>query len=540
MIRFSSCWPAPAALVLLAAFFGGAAVAVAAAAAEARHEGAEAPPEQVYYIQEYRVQGSRTIPPLVVEEAVYPYLGRGRTEADVEKACAALEKAYHDRGYQAVAVEAPPQQVAEGVVFLRVTENPVGRLRVRGVRFYSPAAIKARAPELKEGTVLNFTDVNKAVMRLNQWRDLRVTPDLKPGVEPGTVDVDLNVEDTLPLHGSIELNNRYSPGTTRLRLNGSISYENLWQAGHAAGFSFQVAPERPADATVYSAYYLARFREIDWLSLLLQGVKQDSDVSTLGGAAVAGRGEAISLRVLAALPGSATFFHSLSAGVDWKRFDEDVALDGETTSTPIEYFPLSVNYGAAWTDKRHSTDLNLGVHFALRGLGSDRFEFDAKRYNATGGYLYLRGDLAHTHELPGGFQAHAKAQGQASGDNLINSEQYSGGGIGTVRGYLESTSLGDSALLGTLELRSPSFIGRGESRRNEWRVYAFLDGGRLVVNDALPDQDDTFDLVSVGVGSRLTVVNHLHGSLDLGYPLRGVGEIERGDWLLSFRLWAEF
>lgn len=496
--------------------------------------------DPVYYIQEYRVQGSKTIPPLVVEEAVYPYLGRGRTAADVERARASLEKAYHQRGFQAVVVEVPPQDVAEGVVFLKVLENPVGRLRVRGTRFFTPGAIKARAPELAEGNVLNFEHVNKAVMRLNQLRDLRVTPEVKAGVEPGTVDVDLIVKDTVPVHGSIELNNRYSQGTTKWRLNGSISYENLWQAGHAAGFSFQVAPEKPSDATVYSAYYLARFREIDWLSLLLQGTKQDSDVSTLGGVAVAGRGESLGLRILAALPGSDKFFHSLSGGGDWKRFDEDVEVDGQTIATPIEYFPLSVNYGASWAAGAHSTDLMLGVHFALRGLGSDRFEFDAKRYNATGGYLYLRGDLSHTRELPGGFQAFAKVQGQASADNLINNEQYSGGGLGTVRGYLESAALGDNALLGTLELRSPSLIGRGDSKRNEWRVYGFLDGGRLALNDPLPEQEDVFDLLSIGLGSRFKVVNHTQGTLDLGYPLRGLSDTERGDWRLSFRLWAEF
>ena len=65
-----------------------------------------------YYIQEYRVQGSRTLPPLVVEEAVYPFMGRARTASDVEQARAALEKAYHSRGYQAVTVEIPPQDGA--------------------------------------------------------------------------------------------------------------------------------------------------------------------------------------------------------------------------------------------------------------------------------------------------------------------------------------------------------------------------------------------------------------------------------------------
>lgn len=508
--------------------------------AETAQEGMPAIPEPQYYIQEYRVQGSRTLPPLAVEEAVYPYLGRGRTAADVEKARAALEKAYHDQGYQAVAVEVPPQDVAEGVVFLIVSENAVGRLRVRGARYFSPSAIKAQAPELAEGRVLNFTEVNRAVMRLNRLRDLRVTPELKPGAEPGTVDVDLKVDDSLPLHGSIELNNRYSANTTPLRLNGSIGYENLWQRGHAAGFSFQVAPENPDDATVYSAYYLARFREIDWLSLLLQGTKQNSDVSTLGGVAVAGRGSVLGFRLLAALPGSEKFFHSLSAGVDWKKFDEKIVLGGQELSTPIEYYPLSVNYGAAWMGKGRLTELNAGLNFGLRGLGSNRAEFDAKRYNATGSYLALRGDLAHTHDLPGGAQLFAKVQGQASGDTLINSEQYSGGGVGTVRGYLESSAMGDSAILGTLELRSPSFIPAGEKKADEWRVYAFAEGGRLFLNDPLPEQQDAFSLLSIGVGSRIKWANRLSGGIDLAYPLRALNDTGEGDWQLSFRLGAEF
>lgn len=493
-----------------------------------------------YYIQEYRIQGSRSIPPLAVEEAVYPFLGRGRTAADVEQARAALEKAYHSKGYQTVTVEVPSQEVAEGVVFLKVSENPVGRLRVRGTRYFAPSAIRRQAPELAEGTVLNFSDVRKAVMRMNRYRDLRVTPELKPGVEPGTIDVDLRVEDSLPLHGSIEINNRYSPDTAKLRVNGSISYDHLWQAGHSAGFSYQVAPEKPSDATVYSAFYLARFKEIDWLSLLLQGTKQNSDVSTLGGMAVAGRGEVIGARLLVTLPGSEKFLHSLSAGLDYKNFKEDIVIDGEEIATPIEYYPLSVNYGAVWTGKGHHTDLNLGINFSLRGLGSDNLEFDAKRYNATGNYFYLRGDVAHTHTLPGNLQIHAKLQGQASKDNLINSEQYAGGGLSTVRGYPEATALGDNALLGTLEFRSPSLLPAGSRKAHEWRLYGFIDGGRLTLNDPLPEQDDTFTLISTGAGTRIKLYNHLNGSLDAGFPLRSYGNIERGDWLLSFRLWAEF
>ena len=115
---------------------------------------------------------------------------------------------------------------------------------VTGSRYFSLEKIKAKAPSLAEGKVPNFNGVQRDLLALNRHPDRQVTPTIRPGAEPGTFDVDLTVKDKLPLHGSLELNNRNSPDTTSLRLNGAISYSNLWQAGHTLGLSFQIAPER--------------------------------------------------------------------------------------------------------------------------------------------------------------------------------------------------------------------------------------------------------------------------------------------------------
>ena len=194
---------------------------------------------------------------------------------------------------------------------------------------------------------------------------------------------------------------------------------------------------------------------------MVLGTKQDSDVSTLGGSAVAGRGYIIGGRANITLPaphGSKGFFHSISLGLDYKHFDEDITVGTDEISTPIDYYPISANYGATWLQKSGMTELNAGVNFHPRGLGADEFEFDAKRYKAAGSYIFFRGDVAHTQDLPGGLQAYVKAQGQMASQPLVNSEQFSGGGLGSVRGYLESEALGDNALFGTLELRSPSLL----------------------------------------------------------------------------------
>ena len=162
------------------------------------------------FVREIRVQGATVLPAAEVQRAIYPYLGPGRTLDDVESARAALEKLYQDNGYQAARVEVPPQQARRGVVFLKVTEGRIGRLRVTGSRYSDIEQIRDGAPSLQEGKVPDFDDISRDVVALNQRSDRRITPELKPGSEPGLLDVDLKVEDRVPVSASAELNNRYS------------------------------------------------------------------------------------------------------------------------------------------------------------------------------------------------------------------------------------------------------------------------------------------------------------------------------------------
>jgi len=504
--------------------------------------GAASSKGRAIYIREYRIQGgAHLLPQVEADDAVYPFLGPGRTVEDVEQARAALEKAFRDKGYQAVTVQIPPQQARRGVVVLQVIDGKVGRLRITGSRYFSLDAIRKGAPSLAEGKAVDFNEVSRDIVALNQWPDRTVTPALRAGAEPGTVDIDLNVKDTLPLHGSLELNDRYSPNTTPLRLNGALSYDNLWQRGDAAGLSFQLAPERLEDAEVFSAYYSAHVPDVSWLSLMLQGTKQDSNVSTLGGLGSSGKGEVVSVRAVVTLPREKEFYQTLNFGLDWKHFNNGVTVGGNEDLTPITYFPFSTAYSASWVGKGATTELNANLNFHLRGMGSSPQEFDANRYNAGGDYLYIRGDLSHTHDLPGGFQLYGKVQCQAADQPLVSSEQFNGGGLGTVRGYLESQALGDNAIFGSVELRSPSLsTWLGGGKVDEWRLYLFTEGGVLTLNNPLPEQASRFDLASFGIGSRIRFLNHLNGSLDVGVPLISQAETSAFDLLFTFRLWAEF
>lgn len=509
--------------------------------------GEQAPP-QGFYIREYRIIGVRQLPRDEVDMAVYAYMGPDRTEEDVELARAELEKRYHRAGYQTVVVDVPPQDASKGVVILSVQEMPVGRLTVKGSRFHDIERIKRLAPSLAEGSIPNFRDVEKDVIRLNKRADLRVTPEFKPGAVPGSVDVELVVEDSFPLHASVELNNRYSANTTPLRLDASVRYDNLWQLGHTIGLAFQTAPQDVNDALVYSGYYLAPVPRVDWLSVMAQAIRQNSDVSTLGGTASAGNGEIYGGRMIAELPTRQPgLFHNLTFGLDYKSFEQSLSFNNELIdSSPVTYYPFILSYNGFWMGKDYRFQLDGAFNWHFRGMGSGEVEFDNRRYAANGNYFYFRGLTSYEHDVWYDFQIKAVVQGQATQNALVDSEQFSMGGLNTVRGYLESQAVGDSAIAGTIEVRSPSLLQWWtKSEKHELRLLAFVDAGSVFINDPLPEQTTNFNLLSVGFGGVIKLMDWLNGAVYVGIPQISQGSTEAdsyrpaGNPMLTFRVWGE-
>src|SRR3546814_8038363 len=71
-----------------------------------------------FEIRAFQVRGNSVLPPQVVERAVYPHMGPDKTSEDVEQARAALQQAFEDAGYVAVAVFIPEQSVEGGLLQL--------------------------------------------------------------------------------------------------------------------------------------------------------------------------------------------------------------------------------------------------------------------------------------------------------------------------------------------------------------------------------------------------------------------------------------
>jgi hemolysin activation/secretion protein len=494
--------------------------------------------EAAFDVFEYRVEGSTLLPVTVVEQAVYPHLGEKKTLADVEAAREELEKAYHGAGYLTVLVSIPQQKVDGGVVRLAVTEAPVDRLRVVESRYFSLGAIKAGAPELAEGNVPHFPQMQEELAALNRSPDRRITPVMRPGKTPGTVEVDLKVQDALPLHGGIEVNNRYSQDTTPTRLTASLRYDNLWNRQHGLGLTVQTVPENPDESRVFSASYTWPLASGNFLAFY--GVKSDSDVAAVGTLNVVGKGVILGARYILPLRGSEDFFHTATLGVDHKDFDQAVRLIGSGGfNTPITYMPFTLGWDGTWLGQGRSSKLGVAFNFHLRGLVGDEQEFADKRFKGRPGYAYLRGTVSHSETGRGGWGASARASWQLAGQPLISNEQFAIGGAETVRGYLESAALGDKGLALSLEASTPNFAKRLSDALDDAHALTFFDGGTVKVIDPIT-ADDHYTLAGAGLGLRMKGWRGATVALDWAVALKDLGNTRRGDRRVYFKLGYEW
>src|ERR1700732_4739351 len=174
--------------------------------------------EQSFDVTEYRVVGNTVLTGRDIERLLYPLLGLKKTLADVETARKQLEDLYHTRGYGTAFVDIPPQTVSGGLVRLRVTEGRIESTIINGAKYFPERDVIAHLPAATPGTVLQLSKLQEQLSAVNsETPDRAVVPILKAGSAPGTVDVALKVNDSLPLHGSLVLNNQATIDTHELR-----------------------------------------------------------------------------------------------------------------------------------------------------------------------------------------------------------------------------------------------------------------------------------------------------------------------------------
>jgi hemolysin activation/secretion protein len=519
----------------------------------------------VFPVTAYEVSGNTLLLPSKIDEALKPYVKEKATIADVQAARDALAKAYDADGFLTVDVQLPQQTIGDGQVRIDVVENRLGEVSIKndGVKWFSDDLVRRDTPHLVPGAMLRREDLASDLDAANRNPDRTVRqPVPSAGKTPGTTDLALEVEDRIPLHGSLNFNNQYAAGSPTTRMITNLAYANLWGLEHSASVSYQFAPDyRYPDVQIYSATYAAPMpwnREQNVFGYFVNSNTTTNIPNTENLLGVDGRSLTAGARYVAPFPGIQGFegfSHSGSFGADYKEVTNRIFLRSDPQfellpPLPITYIPFTASYNANVLTPQTFTAVQLGMSFNFAGMvgGGSKTSFQRNRGGVTelnpvnGTYQIFTGSLNYTLRLPALLETlsagrliemtrptkaftedwtfNVVMRGQAASQPLIPTEQFAAGGVQTVRGYLQSELLGDEAINVQAELRTPffrNFLGGYLSERAQ--LCLFYDGAELYTLSTRPDQSiPSQDMQSVGLGVRAGFFETVQAEFFIAHP----------------------
>lgn len=433
--------------------------------------------------------GSTVLSPEELNAIGDRYLDRPITENDIARLKFDVTKAYADKGNILVKVATPSQNLNTGNLVVNIYEGKVGRVIVQGdaMAHYVPEAFAHNLG----GGVFDEKAATEVVNDLNEIKNTNSSITLKPGLEPITTDIILNVQDQpgedenwigadnygakltgeLEADAHLEKSNALGIGE-KLYLDGRISEEQLYGLG--GGFK---VPTGFWNTYLEGSYNYSQNDIGDRLAFL-----NAEGESNIGEVAVSGN-----------LVNNDFNKINLRSGLQARNHKETIS--GATNSyDKIRRLFVEASYLGLGADTLFLVNgrVSKGVNFLGASEKGDRIT----RAQADPEAWIFEPTLFVRHNFTPNDFLKFFARGQYANDVLLSSDLFAIGGYGSVRGFQPAQEVGERGVSGTLEyahqfgITDNSYVEVGP-----WFDIAHVD-------NELPGQTTEDTLYSAGLGAK--------------------------------------
>ena len=504
----------------------------------------QAPVELRFDIARYRVEGNTLLPADEVERTVAAYAGKRRDFGDVQKALEALQEAYRVRGYSAVQVYLPEQELARGEVLLKVVEARISKLQISGNKFYDEANIRRSLPALSQGSTPNGNVIAKNLRLANENPGKQTNVTLRAGEKEGEVEARVDVVDENPSKWFLTLDNTGTPQTGYDRFGIGYQHSNIGNLDHAVTAQFITSVQEPSEVAIFSVGYHMPLYGYGASVDLVAGysdVNAGTTATPTGPLSFSGSGYIVGGRYNMHLDHHAGYDHKVIFGLDYRYYDNACSVGafgsagcGAAAAT-YSILPVSATYAGTWTLPSARAGFYATAAANLGGFSrGDTADIQQARANADVHYWVARAGFDGAHSLPGDWQVRGRLEGQYVDDVLVPAEQFGIGGQNSVRGFLEREVSSDKGHSGTLEVYTPELAPMLGMKNWNARLLAFYDFGRIYRVNPLPGEQLREGIASAGLGLRLALQKAFSLRFDVANILQQGGTREQGHWRFTF------
>lgn len=476
-------------------------------------------------VNRFVFKGNTVLKARKLREKVAPFVGKNITFAQLIEIGKIVTKLYEDQGYVNSGALILPQdfQSRVGTIVIQIVEGKIGQINITGSdrlhRYIRSRLRLAVSPVFNQNRLLeqlNLLQVNPLIKT--------ITADLKPSsvLAEATLNVQVVANPTIRVQTTLDNNRSPTVGTFERQLQFSdanlfglgdslnLTYRNT--LGSNAGQASYILPINPRNGTLQFDYLIVNSNIIERPFDRLNITEAD-------------RSYQVTLRQPLLQRADGTSIKELAMGITASRVEGDQRLLGRP-------FPISpgadsrgrtrisaVRFFQEWNRRSAQEVVTARSEFSL-GIGALNATIHAAAPDSR--FFVWRGQAAWLRRLNRhNLSLLLRTDLQLAARPLSQFEQFSLGGVSTVRGYRQDALLTDNGVLGSAELRIPIVTNPA----NQLFLAPFIDGGySFNVKGRNPD---TNGLVGAGLGVEYQLGDRLRLRVDYGLPIVAIRNNKR-------------
>ena len=405
----------------------------------------------------------------------------------------------------------------------------VSELVITGNKRHSDEEIKRLVPEATRPLV-RTGKLSRQLSLLNDGQVMRIDSAFTP-IGNDEYRLTLVVEEIKNDKFAVSVNNTGNKYTGNWRMALSWLNTDITKNGDALGLAYTTSPgEHFSDVqqvgltykTIFpssgdSMYFAYSYSNVDM-----------GEIGSFGPLSIeaTGKGHTASLHYQRNLLFSRAHRQILDFGFDYKKYEnaqsylfKALGLPNIDNENNYDVGTFSTNYYDITRNERDAFSWNVGWTTNLFG---DQDDYDRIRWGSDKNFNIFRVGAGYQYTTKNDWIFGVSAGAQWTPNDLIQSEQFGAGGIGSVRGFKERVATGDNGFGGSLEIYTPKYI-------RDSRFVIFLDGAWLSNNSVNPGEVGNRHISSWGLGYRYGSEKlGLYASIDYAHPM-SYGGIDNSD-----------
>lgn len=402
------------------------------------------------YIKTIAIQGNSIIDSQDLYELVKSYENRSLTFVDIQEVANIITKHYREKKYFVAKAYIPSQELNKQILTIQIIEGQYGKFNIINNSLVDTNILSKYLPQ--ESDIIHLVSLEKNMMLINDLSGSKITEaNIRPGINIGTSDFDLNIEKTQRIQIYSTVDNYGSKSTGENRVNIGMLLNSLSGSGDSLSLSALNSFSGGVKniGTVYRLPIEFNGLKFDFgannTKYKLQG--SYSSLNAYGEANIFNFGFCypliLSQRNSLYIEGKAIS----------NRTNDVVSLsESKKHVNSLQLSLLSKNTNSIF-DKLTSFDANIGFTRGQVILDNNDAIINDLNIETQGYFSKLSARLTETLFLTNELLVKIQIQGQTSfNKNLNSSEKLSIGGENGVRAYTYSDLSADEAIIGSLEV----------------------------------------------------------------------------------------